>query len=178
MKKEIRLSGFGGQGLVLAGYILGKAGALYEGLEVVMTQSYGPEARGGACSSNVILSDSPVDYPFVEHPDIFVAMSQEAYEKYHREVKNGGLILIDDDLVDPVAGESCLKIPATRLAEKLGNRIVANILFLGFLSGVTGIVSLESLEKAVASTVRPRFLELNKKALMTGYTYAQEVKPS
>ena len=98
MRKEIRISGFGGQGVVLAGYILGKALTLYDGLEAVMTQSYGPEARGGASSANVIVSDRSIAYPFVQQPDILVALSQEAYTRFRPMTKPEALILIDEDL--------------------------------------------------------------------------------
>ena len=95
MRKEIRIAGFGGQGIVLAGYILGKAFALYDGYDDVMTQSYGPEARGGASSANIVVSDEPIDYPFLQHPDILVALSQEAYTKFNKTAKQGASILID-----------------------------------------------------------------------------------
>ena len=109
MRQEIRISGFGGQGVGLAGFILGKALALYEGREAVMTQSYGPEARGGASSTNVVLSDQEIAYPFVQNPDVLVALSQEAYSKFRPQVKDGALVLIDADLVTPLDGARGLR---------------------------------------------------------------------
>ena len=174
MRKEIKLSGFGGQGLVLAGYILGKAFALYEGLEAVMTQSYGPEARGGASSSNVVVQDEPIDFPFVLNPDVFVAMSQEAYTKYRPTAKPDAIIIIDEDLVTPFPDDAPYKIPATRLAEQLGRRIVANVVMLGFLTGVTRLVKPESMEEAIKTSVKAKTIPLNLKAFATGLEYATE----
>jgi len=136
MRTEIRISGYGGQGVVLAGYILGKAIALHSGLEAVMTQSYGPEARGGASSANVVISDEPVDYPFVLHPDILVALSQEAYTRFRPTAKPEARVFIDQDLVIPFGNDQPYSIPATRLAEQLGRRIVANMVMLGFFTAV------------------------------------------
>ena len=171
MLKEIRLAGFGGQGMALAGFILGKALALYEGLEAVMTQAYGPEARGGASSSSVVVSDRQIDYPFVQHPDLLVAMSQAAYTKFRPTVKPDGLVLIDADLVTPLAGESPLAIPAMRLAEKLGRRIVANVVMLGYFTRVTEIVSPAAMEQALENTLSSKILPLNLKAFSAGYAF-------
>ena len=132
-------SGFGGQGVVLAGYILGKCLSLEEGLEAVMTQSYGPEARGGASSTNIVVSDKPIDYPFVQMADIFVALSQEAYTKFRPQVAPDAIVLIDKDLVHPFEDDEPLGIPATKLAEDLGRRIVANVVMLGFITAQTDL---------------------------------------
>ena len=117
MRKEIRISGFGGQGVVLAGYVLGRALSLYEGLEAVMTQSYGPEARGGASSANVVTSDRPIAYPFVQHPEILIALSQEAYSRFRPMAVDHAQVLIDLDLVKPFEDDPVHAIPATKLAE-------------------------------------------------------------
>ena len=172
MRKEICIAGFGGQGVVLAGYILGKAAALYEGLEAVMTQAYGPEARGGASSANVILSDEPIDYPFVQQPDVLIALSQEAYTKFRPTASAQGLILIDEDLVNPHPGDHPLAIPATRLAEALGRRIVANMVMMGFFTAQSGLVSRDAMERAVESSVRQKTVPLNRQAFTTGYEYS------
>ena len=172
MKKEIRIAGFGGQGMAMAGLLLGKALTLYEDLEAVMTQSYGPEARGGASSANIVMSDEPVDYPFVEQPDVLVMMSQEAYTKFRPTAKADATILIDDSLVVPDPNDMPYCIPATHLAEELGRRIVANVVMLGFFAGITGLASREAMERALESTVKPRTLELNLKAFATGYERA------
>ncbi len=171
MHIEIRLSGFGGQGLGLAGFLLGKALSLYDGKEAVMTQAYGPEARGGASSSNVVVSDTRVDYPFVQRPDVLVAMSQEAYTKFRPTVKPDGLVIVDADLVTPLEDDALLAIPATRLAEDLGRRIVANVIMLGYFTHVTGIVSREALEEALEDTLSPKILPLNLKAFSAGYAF-------
>jgi 2-oxoglutarate ferredoxin oxidoreductase subunit gamma len=179
MRQEIRLSGFGGQGIVLAGYILGKALTIYDGLEAVMTQAYGPEARGGASSANILVSDEAIDYPIVHHPDILVALSQEAYSKFKPTAKPEALILIDEDLVDPNGHEYHHAIPATRLAEGLGRKIVANVVMLGFFTAVTGVVSREAMEKAINSSVKPKTAPLNLAAFAAGYEYAlQKELPS
>lgn len=179
MRKEIRISGFGGQGIVLAGYILGKALTLYDGLEAVMTQSYGPEARGGASSANILVSDEPIDYPFVQNPDILVALSQEAYTKFKPTTKPDALILIDQDLVNAPSPDHHYTVPATRLAESLGRRIVTNVVMLGFFTAVTGVVSREAMEKAIQSSVKPKTATLNLRAFAAGYQYAsRQEEPS
>lgn len=173
MRREIRIAGFGGQGVVLAGYVLGKAFALYEGLEAVMTQAYGPEARGGASSSNVVVSDEPIDYPFVLSPELLIALSQEAYTRFRPTLRPGGLLIIDQDIVKPDPGEENLaSVPATRLAEELGRRIVANIVTLGFFTAITDWLAKESVEKAIESTLPARIVPLNLNAFACGYEYA------
>lgn len=171
MPTEIRLSGFGGQGMALAGFLLGKAFSLYAGQEAVMTQAYGPEARGGASSANLVVSDTPIDYPFVEHPDVLIAMSQEAYTKFRPTAKPNALILIDEELVTPNGDDHVWAIPATHLAEGLGRRIVANVIMLGFFTQVTGLISREALEKALETTLKPKILQLNKTAFAAGLGY-------
>lgn len=179
MRREIKFGGFGGQGIVLAGYITGKAVALYDGKHSVFTQLYGPEARGGASSSEVVIDeDKVIDYPYVTSADVMVIMSQEAYDKYVERVKEGGILIVDEDLVkvDDRAKRAVLyKVPATRMAEKLGNKIVANIVMLGFLTAVTGLVSREAMVKSIRDSVPERFLEINMRAFEEGYSYAQEV---
>ncbi len=174
MPTEIRLSGFGGQGMALAGFLLGKAFSLYAGREAVMTQAYGPEARGGASSANLVVSDSLIDYPFVEHPDVLIAMSQEAYTKFRPTAKPGALILIDEELVTPNGDDHVWAIPATHLAEDLGRRIVANVIMLGFFVAVTGLISREALEQSLESTLKPKLLPLNLRAFETGFEYGRE----
>ncbi len=174
MRKEIRIAGFGGQGVVLAGFILGKALALYEDLEAVMTQAYGPEARGGASSASVVVADRPIAYPLVQHPDILVAMSQEAYTRFRPTARPDAIVIIDEDLVTPLPDDHPHRVPATHLAEELGRRIVANVVMLGFFTRVTGLVRRESMEKAIETTVRPETVPLNLKAFATGYEYSSK----
>lgn len=174
MRKEIKISGFGGQGVVLAGYILGKCMSLHQGLEAVMTQAYGPEARGGASSANIVVSDDPIDFPFVQEADILVALSQEAYTKFRPQTKPDALCLIDEDLVTPFDDDRPLKIPATKLAEELGRRIVANVVMLGFFTASTDLVQRESMEETIKSSVKEKTIPLNIKAFETGYAYAKQ----
>ena len=170
MRQEIQLAGFGGQGIILAGFILGRAAAIYDGKEAVFTQSYGPEARGGACAGEVVISDEPIDYPLVTRPDLVVCMSQEAFSRYGAALADGGELIIDSDLVE--AGSNGIRrLPAMRLATDLGNRMAANVVMLGFVASATGIVSREALEQSIRETVKPRLLELNLSALKTGFEY-------
>jgi 2-oxoglutarate ferredoxin oxidoreductase subunit gamma len=174
MRCEIRISGFGGQGVALAGFILGKAVCLYEGKHAVMTQSYGPEARGGASSSDLVVADRSIDYPFIQQADMLVALSQEAYTKFRSMTKPDALLMIDDGLVKPLGDEAPLALPATALAEDLGRRIVANVVILGFFAAVTDLVSREAMQKSLQTSVRTDFLELNLSAFEAGWEYAKE----
>jgi len=167
VRQEIRISGFGGQGVALAGFILGKALSLSEGLEVVMTQSYGPEARGGASSSNLVVADKEINYPLVQEADVLVAFSQEAYTKYRPQAKPEAVVFIDEEDVTH-------RIPATRFAEELGRRIVANMVMLGFITAVTGLAKRESMERAIKTTVRENTIPLNMKAFAAGFEYDPE----
>ena len=173
-RHEIRISGFGGQGVVTAGYILGQAACLYDGKNVTQTQSYGPEARGGACTSEVVISDDAVDYPKVVKPEVLVAMSQEAYLRYCEDIKDGGLIILDKDLVsvgNRRRGVRHFEIPSTATAEELGNKIVANIVMLGALVGLTDVVSREAIKRSVEARF-PKQAELNLRALQQGMKLA------
>lgn len=171
---EIRISGFGGQGVIRCGYIIGKTAALFDGKHATLTQSFGPEARGSACSAQILVDSSPIRYPYVNVPDTVVAMSQEAYDKYGSDITGDGTLLIDEDLVKPgeaAKGRPVFAIPATRIAEDLGNRIVANIVMLGFFTAMTDIISVEAAREALPSSVPERFVELNTKAFEEGYQF-------
>jgi 2-oxoglutarate ferredoxin oxidoreductase subunit gamma len=179
MRYEIRVAGFGGQGMILAGLLIGKAAALYDGKEAVFTQSYGPEARGGASNANVIICDEPIDYPLVTHPDHLLAMFQEAYETHRPSLVEGGTLLIESDLVKPFPDEGPYRgIPATRIAEELGRRIVANVVAVGFFSGATGLISPKAGEQAIRNTLRPKLVDLNLKAFNAGYEWAKKQEAS
>lgn len=173
-KREVRLSGFGGQGIIMAGYLLGKAAAIYDRKNAVFTQSYGPESRGGSCAGELVISDEPIDYPRIVEPDIVVTLSQEAYAKYSKDIAEGGTLIIEEDHVRSESTErarTTLTVPATRLAEELGRRIAANVVMLGFLAATTEVVSAESLKQAIASTV-PRGTEsLNLRAFEKGWEH-------
>jgi len=178
-RTEIRLSGFGGQGIILAAYILGKAAALHDHKNATMTQNYGPESRGGACSGQVIISDAPVSYPRLTHPNVVVAMSQEAYTKYAGELVDGGLLLIDQDLVHVNGGKSnarMFSIPATRIAEKgLNRKMVANIVMLGFLAALDASVSSESMRRSIRESVPKGSEDLNLNAFERGFEYGKQL---
>lgn len=174
-RHEVRLAGFGGQGIVKAGFILGKAAAIHDGKHALLSQSYGPEARGGACAAEVIIDDVPIDYPVLSAPDIVVLMSQEAAVKYTGDLAEGATVLVDEDLVslpDLASGGA----PLTRIAEELGRKLVANITMLGFLTGVTGLVGREAMEEAVKTSVPPRTIELNLRAFDEGVRRAESLK--
>ncbi len=175
---DIRFSGLGGQGIVRCGLITGKALSLFDKKNATMTQSFGPEARGSACSSQLVVSDDRVLYPYIVHPQILVSMSQEAYEKYVPDLEEGGILVIDKDLVKLKEQPKEMKIyaiPATRFAEVLGNRIIANLVMLGFFTAVTDLVSDKAMKKALPGLVPERFLDLNVRAFNRGYEYGKEI---
>lgn len=175
---EVRIAGFGGQGVILAANIVGKAVAICAGGYATLTQNYGPEARGGASSAALILSDEQVLYPYPTHPDILVVLSQEAYGKFVPEMNPKGLLLIEQDLVrvDHLAEEAqVFAIPATRLAEELGKRIVTNVVMVGFFAALSDLLPSEAFEKAIAESVPAAARELNLRAYKTGYDYAKEL---
>jgi 2-oxoglutarate ferredoxin oxidoreductase subunit gamma len=178
---EIRISGFGGQGVIRCGYIIGKTASLFDGKHATLTQSFGPEARGSACSAQIVVDSEPVRYPYLTTPDTVIAMSQEAYDKFGSDIRRNGTLMIDDDLVKPEAAPAGCRvyaIPATRIAEDLGNRIAANIVMLGFFTAITDIISVQSARRALPSSIPPRFLELNEKAFEEGYRFGSELMGS
>ncbi len=175
-RTEIRLAGEGGQGMILAGIILAEAASIYAGKNVVQSQSYGPEARGGASKSEVIISNGEIDHPEVIEADVLVALSREAYHKFHKEVKPDGLLIVDADKVKE-ADDKAIRIPITHLAfETTGRQITANTVALGVLVGLTGIVSRQDIEKAVAARAPRGTEEMNRKALEAGFAAAAAVK--
>lgn len=177
MRQDIRLAGFGGQGIILAGYLLGKAAGLYADREAVFTQSYGPEARGGACAAQVSVSDEPIEYAHFDAADTLVVMSQEAWTKYASTAKPGAMIVIDEHLVDPGKDAQGLRLhraPFTHIAEELGNRIVANITMLGYLTALSDLITREAVEEAVRTEVKERFIDLNLEAFARGYACARQ----
>ncbi len=176
---EIRIAGFGGQGVILSAVVLGKAASIYENGFATMTQNFGPEARGGACSAQVVVSDSPVLYPYTTRPDIMVVMSQEAYNRFAHELKPGGTLIIEEDLVrvsNVNLDKKIFSIPATRFAEELGKRMVLNSVMVGFFASVTKLLHADAARKAVADSVPASFRELNLKAFDKGYEYGLNAK--
>lgn len=175
--QEIRFSGFGGQGIVRCALITGKAISIYDDKYATMTQSFGPEARGGACSSQLVVSESRVLYPYVTAPGVLIALSQEAYDKYEPNLADGGILIYEEDLVKPKPDTGRVKVysaPATRIAEELGNRQFTNLVVLGVFSAITGIASPEAMKKALPGLVPDRFLKINLTAFDRGYEYGQK----
>jgi 2-oxoglutarate ferredoxin oxidoreductase subunit gamma len=171
---ELRVAGFGGQGVILSAIILGKAASIYQGAYATMTQNFGPEARGGACSAQLLLSSEPILYPYVTQPDIMVVMSQEAYARFVPELKEGGVLIVEQDLVrvtDLPRQTKVYSCPATRLAEELGKRMVLNSVMVGFFTAVTHLLDVDAVRKAVADSVPASFCDLNLKAFEKGYEY-------
>jgi 2-oxoglutarate ferredoxin oxidoreductase subunit gamma len=171
---EIRIAGFGGQGVILSAIVMGRAASIYQNEFATMTQSFGPEARGGACSAQLLLSDSPILYPYVAQPDILVVMSQEACTRFVPELKDGGTLIVEQDLVrvsDLKPDTRVFSVPATRLAEELGKRMVLNLVMVGFFTAVTKLLDPEAVRQAVADSVPSNFRELNLKAFEKGFEY-------
>ena len=176
---EIRFSGSGGQGMILAGIIMAEAAAIYGDKNAAQSQSYGPESRGGASKAEVIISSQPIDYPKATSIDCMLAMTQEACTKYHHDIKQGGILLVDSEEVKdvPKGNFRLYSYPIIGTArEELGKTIVANIISLGMITELTGIVPHEAIEKAVLSRVPSAFIELNKKALQIGFERARTIK--
>ena len=176
---EIRLGGVGGQGIALAGTLLGKAAAIYDGKEAVFTQTHGPEARGGASRADVIIGEQPVAYPFVTHPDILAVLFQEAYERFRPALKPDGVLIVDADLVTLHDDDNdAIRLPAVRVATELGNKLVSNIVLLGYLAGATGAVSREGLEQALRAAVAKQHLDIDLAALEAGFARATQDQAS
>jgi 2-oxoglutarate ferredoxin oxidoreductase subunit gamma len=176
-RSEIKIGGFGGQGVILSGIIIGKAASLYDNKHATLIQAFGPEARGSACSAQVVLSEDYIGYPYLTRPDTQVLMSQEAFTKFAPELTDDGLLLIEQDLVKPEnlkPGIKCVGIPATRFAEELGHKIILNIVMVGFFTAVSGLVSKEATIKAIKDTVPPGTESLNISAFEKGYEYGKE----
>jgi 2-oxoglutarate ferredoxin oxidoreductase subunit beta len=172
-RTEVQLGGFGGQGIISAGKIIGQAAAVYDGLEASFTQSYGPEARGGSAGSQVVIASDPIHHPHIIEPTSSIIMSQGAYDKYISNLAAGGTLLIDDGLVtlpdDHRDDVSTLGLPATRIAEELGNSRTANTVMLGFWTAVVGTVSREAMRQSVRESVPPKTIDVNMKAFDAGY---------
>ena len=178
-RTEIKIGGFGGQGIILTGYIVGKAASIFDSKHATMTQAFGPEARGSACSSQLIVSDDIIRYPYVKIPQVMVIMSQEAFNKFSPQIDPHGMLLIEEELVDPSGLPETVelhKIPATRIAEELGRKIVLNIVMVGFFTAMTGLVSREAMRQAVETSVPKGTEELNLKAFDRGYEWGMKQK--
>ncbi len=175
---EIRIAGFGGQGVILAAAVIGRAAAIFQGAYATMTQSFGPEARGGSSSAQVILSTEPILYPYVTQPDVLVVMSQEAFTRFGPQLKLGGILIAEQDLVhlDRLpAGSRVYGVPATRLAEELGRKVILNIVIVGFFGAVTNLCDPDALRKAVAASVPRPMATLNLQAFDRGFDYGAQL---
>lgn len=171
---EIKTGGLGGQGVILAGMIIGRAASILHTKYATLTQSFGPEARGSACGASIVVSDDPVDYPYVTHPDILVVMSQEACNRFAPEMAPDGVLLFEADFVEPRDlrdGVRAYGIPATRIAEGLNRRMVANIVMVGFFASVTGLLPVSALRDSVEDSVPSGTETLNLAAFDRGYEY-------
>ena len=176
---EIRIAGFGGQGVILAANVIGKAAAIFDGGYATMTQNYGPEARGGAASSALVLSDQPVLYPYITRPDILVVMSQEAYGRFSSEVKDNGILIVEQDLVRIGSLPASVRLyscPATRMAEELGKKVVLNIVMVGCLAAVSGILHKQAFLDSIRDSVPKQHIDLNLRAFEAGYQYGLSVE--
>jgi 2-oxoglutarate ferredoxin oxidoreductase subunit gamma len=174
---EIKFGGFGGQGVILAGMIVGKAAALFDNKEATLTQAFGPEARGSACSAQVVVSDQRILYPYVTRPGMMVLMSQDAFNRFSPELAAGGTLIIEEDLVKPVPlpeGAMVFKAPATRIAEELGRRMVLNIVMVGFFAAITKVLTPEAIRKAVQDSVPNGTIDLNLKAFDRGFEWGKK----
>jgi len=175
VKKECRLCGFGGQGIILAGIILAETAAIHEGKHVVQVQDYGPAARGDSSKTDVIISTEPIIYPKCTRLDLLVALSQKGFEENAGSVRKGGTIIIDTDNVHPAKRAGIIRFPMTRIArEQAGTAISVNMVALGIITAVTELVELQNIEKTVLDRVPPHTKEQNRAALMAGYNIAQE----
>lgn len=176
---EVKIAGFGGQGIVLAGTIIGRGAAIYDGKHATLTRSFGPEARGGASSVQLVISEEPVNFPYVTRPDVMVVLSQGAYSKFIGELGPEGILITEEDLVhideDSKSRDKHFSIPATRFAEEMGRKVVLNIVIVGFIIAVTGMISAESARKAVKDSVPKGTEKLNLEAFDRGYSYCKEM---
>ncbi len=176
---EIKVGGLGGQGVILAGMIIGRGASIFADKHATLTQSFGPEARGSACSAQILIADDPVEYPYVHHPDILVVMSQEAYNRFAPALSPTGTMLYESDLVTPAEGlaEGIARygVPATRIAEELQRPVVLNIVMVGFFAAMTNVVRAEALRESVEASVPAGTESLNLTAFDRGFTFGQEL---
>ena len=178
MRTEIRFAGFGGQGIIKSGIIVAAAASIHGGKNSVQTQSYGPESRGGACKSEVVISETDIDFPKVTEPDVLVVMSQHAYNDYVSDVKTGGILIVDPDMVPhekEMENVKVFRVPATKMADEIGKRIVANIIMIGAFSALTDYVDTECLRKSIKDNIPKGTEELNMSAFKRGYEFGKSL---
>jgi len=180
-RTEIKIGGFGGQGVILAGMIIGRAAAIHDGKDATLTQSFGPEARGGACSAQVVVSSERNLYPCVTAADVLVVMSQPAYDQYVGGIRPDALVLYESSLVEPVGlppGCRSFGVPATAFAEELGRRMVLNIVMVGFFTALCDVVSEQAVRQALAASVPKGTEKLNLDAFRKGFDHGRALRPS
>jgi 2-oxoglutarate ferredoxin oxidoreductase subunit gamma len=178
LRLEIRFAGFGGQGIIKSGIITAAAACIHSGKNAVQTQSYGPESRGGACKSEVVISEEEIDFPKVVEPDILVVMSQHAYNDYIDDVKSGGIVILDPDMVPrekELTKAKVFRVPATKIAEELGRRIVANIVMLGAFVAITNALDENALKESIKTNIPKGTEELNLAAFRKGYDCGKDL---
>ena len=174
---EIRIAGMGGQGIVTAGVMIGRAASIFGGKNVTLAQSYGPESRGGACKAEVIVSDDQIDYPKLRKPSLIAIMSQEAYLKNLTDLDQNTIVVLDPDMVEEnesTKDAKIFRVPATRMAERLGRRIVTNMVMVGAIVGLTELVDLAAIEKAIAKYTPRGTEKLNLDAFQSGYDFVRQ----
>jgi 2-oxoglutarate ferredoxin oxidoreductase subunit gamma len=174
---EIRIAGMGGQGIVMAGVMIGRAASIFGGKQVTLAQSYGPESRGGACKTEVIVSDERIDYPKIRTPSLIAIMSQEAYRKNLTDLNKDAIVLIDPDMVQEDASSrdaKIVRVPATRIAEGLGKKIIANMVMVGAIVALTELVDRAAIEKAISKYTPKGTDKLNLEAFKRGYDHARQ----
>lgn len=178
MRVELRFAGFGGQGIIKSGIIVAAAACIHAGKNAVQTQSYGPESRGGACKSEVVISDDEIDFPKVVEPDVVVLMSQHAYNDYAEDVKSGGTMILDPDMIPrekSLKNVRVIRVPATKIAEQLGRRIVANIVMIGAFTAITGLLDEEAVKDSINENIPKGTEELNLAAFEKGFEFGKSV---
>jgi 2-oxoglutarate ferredoxin oxidoreductase subunit gamma len=179
MRVEVRFAGFGGQGIIKSGIIVAAAACIHGGKNAVQTQSYGPESRGGACKSEVVISEEEIDFPKVVQPDVLVVMSQHAYNEYAEDVKSGGTVIMDTDMIphEKTLGKArVFHVPATKIAEELGRRIVANIVMIGAFVAITDLLDENAVKESVKENIPKGTEELNLAAFEKGFEYGKSIK--
>jgi 2-oxoglutarate ferredoxin oxidoreductase subunit gamma len=181
VRVEIRIGGFGGQGIIRTGLMLAMAACVYGDKNAIQTQSYGPESRGGRCKSEVVISDEEIDFPAVEHPDVLITLSQEAYSDYVNDLREGGVLLVDPDIVPnqrKIVNVKIYEIPATRIAEELGKKIVANVIMVGAFTALTNTLDVDVVKESIKRNVPKGTIELNLTAFEKGYGYGKSLLKS
>lgn len=178
MRFEVRVAGFGGQGIIRAGLIIAMAASLFEDKNAVQTQSYGPESRGGSCKSEVVISDEEIDFPKALEPDVLLVMSQAAYTRYVDTVKDGGTLILDPNMIPQQKEKlpfNVYQVPATKMAEDMGKIIFANVIILGALTAITNIVTADAMKNAILSNIPKGTEKLNLEAFEKGYEYGKKL---